>query len=170
MNNISKIREIYKECFGEDTEFENLLFETCGKYLKVYEIGGEPVSFLFALPCKIENNGFCSKAVYIFAAATHKDHRKRGYMGALIEKLKQNTDTALILRPANDGLISYYKKFGFKEFTSVDTCCGNISLLPQDGFKKLAENTDRTTDSEFVAMSFNSQTDLNGLYFPYTMP
>ncbi len=73
MNNINKIREIYKECFGEDTEFENLLFETCMEYLKIYKIGGEPVSFLFALPCSVKSNATSFKAVYIFAAATDKE-------------------------------------------------------------------------------------------------
>lgn len=170
MNNINKIREIYRECFGEDREFENLLFKTCSEYLKIYNVDSEPVSFLFALPCRISFNNQSRQAVYIFAAATHKNHQKKGYMGALLQKLIQETDIPLILRPANESLISYYKKFGFTEFTAQDREKSEILLLPEKGFKFLAENTKKTNEGEFIAMALNSETDLNSLYFPYTMP
>lgn len=170
MNNINKIREIYRECFGEDTEFENLLFETCAKNLKIYKIGGEPVSFLFALPCLVKSNINSLEAVYIFAAATNKEFRNKGFMGKLLEELKSQTDMPLILRPANNYLVSYYEKFGFQKFIAQDTSENTLKLLPEKEFKTLAEITEKTTEGEFIAMAFNCNSDLNDIYFPYSMP
>lgn len=50
---INECREIYREAFGSDGEFENRLFTCCFKYCRTLSIGGKTASMLFALPCNI---------------------------------------------------------------------------------------------------------------------
>ena len=164
------LRNIYRQSFGIDPEFEDALFATCSTNIKTLEINGEIVSFLFALPCKIKWNKEEIKATYIFAAATHKEHRKKGYMGRLLEKVKSENKGAFILRPATEHLVSYYKKFGFSEIGAQDIKRENISLIPTKEFKKLSEIADPTKEGEFIAMVYNCSENINGIYFPYTMP
>ena len=72
---INECREIYREAFGTDEDFENRLFSACADYCKELCINGKTVSMLFALPCNICKNGGIIPAYYIFAAATKKEFR-----------------------------------------------------------------------------------------------
>ncbi|MGI6279115.1 MAG: GNAT family N-acetyltransferase [Acutalibacteraceae bacterium] len=166
------IRGIYRQSFGTDEpDFENQLFECCASKIKYYEVDGRPVSFLFALPCRIVNNGNNFAATYIFAAATAREYRKMGYMSALLEKVKLKADGILILRPANAPLIDYYKKSGFIPFTATDTKKEGLYLEPLAEFKTLIDKTKAATcNGEFTAMAYNSPINLENLYFPYSMP
>ena len=170
MNKQESLKNIYRLSFGTDTEFENLLFDSCGSFAEVFEIDGVPVSFLFALPCKIHDGEKVCEFIYIFAAATHPDYRKKGYMAKLLEKVTEKYKKPLILRPANKELINYYKKFGFATFTALDTEKGSLYLTPVQGYKTLADLSDTTAEGSFTVMARNSPLNLNGLYFPYTMP
>lgn len=166
------VREIYRQSFGTDEpDFEALLFKICNTNIKRFKVNGNTVSFLFALPCEIVANGNAFKATYIYAAATRKESRKMGYMGALLDQVKRNTDGILVLRPANEPLIDYYKKLGFSPFTATDTGKSNIYLEPVKEFKTLNSTVNAVThDGNFTAMSFNSPISLENLYFPYSMP
>lgn len=167
---LNEIREIYRKSFGIDSEFEDLLFNTCTDTLRVLKINSKPVSFLFALPCEIKSGTKSLKATYIFAAATDENHRKKGYMAQLLEKLKAEYNGILILRPATEPLIDYYKKQGFEKFTAQDIKAEQSFLVPTNEFKALADSAEKTADGEFTVMAFNSPVDLNKLYFPYSMP
>ena len=85
---INECREIYREAFGSDGEFENRLFTCCFKYCRTLSIGGKTASMLFALPCNIHNAAAPVPAYYIFAAATKKEFRGNGYMSRLIRSLE----------------------------------------------------------------------------------
>ena len=50
---INECREIYREAFGSDGEFENRLFTYCFKYCRTLSIGGKTASMLFALPSSV---------------------------------------------------------------------------------------------------------------------
>ena len=170
MKKLEEIKEIYLQSFERDIDFENHLFSLCPDCIKTFKHKGRTVSFLFALPCEIKGQGYSEKAVYIFAAATHKEFRNNGFMGRLLEELKLQINLPLILRPADNHLVSYYEKFGFKKFIAQDTNENALCLLAENNFKVLTEITPKTSDGEFVAMVFNCNADLNGLYFPYSMP
>ena len=90
----------------------------------------------FALPCKIGEKA----AKYIFAVTTASEFRNKGYASELIEQIKQEDDSILILRPVNDGLIPFYEKLGFCCFNATDKK-GELSLQPLDGYEKLARPT-----------------------------
>ena len=160
-------REIYRESFGLDRQFEDKLFEVPIETLK---IEGETVSQLFLLPCNIIKNGKPYKARYIYAVSTKKDSRKKGYMEQLLKDTLSHTSDILILRPATEDLIKYYKKFGFKEFTATDGENTELFLEPLDIFKDLTHLEGKTNEGNFTLMATNSPIDLWGLSFPYTMP
>lgn len=170
MKNQEIIRKIYREAFGNEPEFEQPLFENCGQYIRFAEKDGVPVSFYFALPCEIKQKNKSFPATYIFAAATHKDYRNQGLMGKLLEDLKKETRHALILRPANEDLINYYKKFGFTSFKATDTSPSEIYLEPKEGFRTLALKFSSCNGGEFVGMCYNSPINLDGLRFTCSMP
>ena len=160
-------REIYRESFGLDEDFETELFKAPIKTLK---IEGQTLSQLFLLPCNIVKNGKPYKAQYIYAVSTKKDSRKKGYMEKLLNSVLRETDNILILRPSNESLIRYYKKFGFSEFSATDGENTELFLEPLVIFKSLADLEGETNEGNLTLMAQNSPFDLSGLSFPYTMP
>ena len=168
--NIDACRNIYRQAFGDDAEFENLLFKSCSPNIKVLQKDGKAVSFAFLLPCNIKKGSELFKAFYIYAAATEKGERKKGYMSELLEEIKKKTDGILILRPADGYLIKYYGKLGFVSHTASDTEKDGFCVLPDGGFKTLTETADSKTNEKFTLMSFNSPFFLDGIYFPDSMP
>ena len=111
---INECREIYREAFGSDGEFENRLFTCCFKYCRTLSIGGKTASMLFALPCNIHKGAAPVSAYYIFAAATKKEFRGNGYMSRLICSLE--ADRLLFLKPASPSLFGFYERLGFQPF------------------------------------------------------
>ena len=134
-------------------------------YCEYLEKDGRIVSMCFALPCLIGGK----KAKYIFAVTTPQEFRGKGYAKELLDRIKQQDDSILILRPVNDGIIEFYKNLGFIPFTAVNTG-GNLAVEPLNEYKELAEE-EKQTNGEFTAMYYSkNQYDLEGLYFPYSMP
>ncbi len=165
----TKEADIYRNAFGQETEFENSLFSLCGEYIKTLKVEGETVSMLFALPCLLIKGETKTQAIYIFAAATDENHRKKGYMERLLNSVLKETEKTVILCPASKELENYYKKFGFVSFKGNDIS-GEAQLLPLDGFHELTLSCDKTSESEINLMCFNAPFSLENLYFPYTMP
>ena len=158
MDKLLECKRIYEQAFGdEDKDFENLLFEKCFKYVKTAECDGKVCSMLFELPCvfKTEDKNF--EAVYIYAAATKQEFRGRGYMSELIGEITGKKDKAVFLRPANDGLISYYEKLGFLTVDAQKTDNEYPELVPTDEFLQLVNALGIKADnSRYTAMFHNS--------------
>ena len=158
--------EIYEESFGVDKEFETELFKCKIETLKV---NGDTVSQLFLLPCEIVKDGENYPANYVFAVATKKTERKKGYMEKLLKGVIAD-NKILILRPINDSLIPYYQKFGFKIFTATDKGNPNFFINPVNGFKALADFEGPSHSGEFTLMALNPPVDLSGVSFKFTLP
>lgn len=158
MDKLLECKRIYEQAFGDDDkDFENLLFEKCFKYVKTAECDGKVCSMLFALPCVLKTEDKNFEAVYIYAAATHKEFRSRGYMSALISKITDKKDKAAFLRPANDGLISYYSKLGFLTVDAKKSETEYPKLVPIDGFLELVNEIGIKADNScYTAMYHNS--------------
>ncbi len=161
--------QIYEEAFGKDKEFENLLFSKCSPHLKSLNQKGEAVSMLFTLPCNIETKESQLNAKYLFAVATDKAHRKKGYMEKLLNEVLNKNDI-FILRPSSDYLLKYYKRFGFREILGTDENEAFPKVTPIDEFALLTEKEEPTKAGEFPLMALNLPQEINTLYFPYTMP
>ncbi|MBQ6847872.1 MAG: hypothetical protein IJO62_03020 [Clostridia bacterium] len=157
--------QIYRESFGVSEEFENLLFKASPETFKV---NNQTVSQLFLLQATIVKNEINIPCKYLFAAATKREERKKGYMKKLISGITENQ--ILILRPANKTLINYYKKLGFTLFTANDYKNNGFAVEPEGHFRLLADLEGKTNDGEFPLMAVNSPIDLNGIYFPFTLP
>ena len=160
------IKEMYHAAFGEeDNTFEDRLFEKCFKYCKTLEKENRTVSMCFALPCNIGG----IKAKYIFAVTTAEEFRGKGYANELIEKIKVEDDSVLILRPVNDGLIPFYEKMGFVSFTASNES-GTLKVEPCDCYAELS-NQEKETKGQFTAMYYSDKAiDCDDVYFPYSMP
>lgn len=162
--NISPCREIYHEAFAEESDFENKFFKVCKDHCKRLKVNGETVAIAFTLPCKIGERD----ALYLFALATDKKHRKKGYMAKLIEEIKAENDCVLILRPASEELIQYYKKFGFRAFTASNEE-KEPEVIPLEGFARIADEYRENGGSYTAMYYYKEELDLEGLCFPYSM-
>lgn len=106
---------LWKEAFGDSEEYINFFLGTHkGCTFVPLTDNGELVSALYLIDgtlCGI--NGF-----YLFAAATFKEHRSKGYMARLLklaeEKAKQKNKSFIALVPAEKSLFDYYSRFGYK--------------------------------------------------------
>lgn len=164
---INECREIYREAFGTDEDFENRLFSACADYCKTLCINGKTVSMLFALPCNIYNGGGLIPAYYIFAAATKKEFRGKGYMTQLINSLE--TDRLLFLKPANAPLFKFYENLGFKRFEISADENSPIYAEPTGGFARLTLS-EKPISTDCTALYKHKKTaDIGGLYFPNLM-
>lgn len=159
-------KRIYNENFGDDDSlFESRLFDTCFKYCRFLEKDGKIVSMCFALPCEIGSKD----ALYIFAVATAKQFRGKGYATELLNQIKNEGNSILILRPVNEGLISFYERIGFKCFNATNVT-NDFKLKPCKDFLDLAE-AEKENEGNFVAMYLSDKNEnLENLYFPYSMP
>lgn len=151
-------KSIYTEAFGaEDKEFKESLFSNCFKHLKQLVKSGKAVSELFLLPCELEINNEKQDANYLFAAATLKSERGKGYMSELIEKVKKESKAPIFLRPANKNLIKFYEQKGFELISARNSLNGNINLIPNDEFKSLMPFADAPDNSKFDFMVYGKE-------------
>ncbi len=170
MNYKNNCLALYKNTFSDDGIFSQRLFETCFEYCKYITVENEIASMLFAIPCEIvcEQNNI--EAIYIFAAATVPHHRKKGLMASLIKELQRSENKLLLLRPANNELISYYEKFGFKPLTAVACENGLPFVKPLSQFAVLAQEYKIADGKPFTAMYYSrSNLNLEQLKFIYSM-
>lgn len=161
-------RQIYREAFGDESDFEDKLFSICKKNLKTLKVNGKIVSLLFLLPCNIHIGENTVEANYLFAAATDSMHRNKGYASALIKEAISE-GRPIFLRPATEELCSFYEKLGFKKFSAQSLKKGNIFVEPTDEFKELCKVTEAQYGEQFSLMGIFHDDLPENLYFPYSM-
>ncbi len=167
MNEI-ECRKIYREAFGNDDGFEDRLFSLCGEYCLTAMCGGETAALLFALPCEIITDECRFEAYYLYAAATKKIYRQKGYMSGLIRDLMKK-GKPIFLKPASEELISFYEKLGFKKFTALTGGETGKTALPKGGFASLSKTEAHGRTFGYTAMCANSPLPLDNLCFAYIM-
>ncbi len=159
-------KSLYHVAFGqEDNSFEDNLFEKCFEHCRYIEKDDKIVSMCFALPCKIGER----KAKYIFAVTTDNEYRGQGFATKLIEKIKAEDDSLLILRPANESLIPFYERMGFVAFTASNEG-GGKKVEPTDTYLELAKDEMENSGCFTAMVLSNKKEKLDGIYFPYSMP
>ncbi len=160
------LEAMYHAAFADtDNSFEDKLFEKCFDYCRTLEKENRTVAMCFALPCKVGER----QAKYIFAVTTAEEFRGKGYASELIEKIKAEDDSLLILRPVNKGLIPFYEKMGFCAFTATNEP-NELAVKPLGEYAQLAKENKEESGS-FTAMYYSkTKENLEGLYFPYSMP
>ena len=167
--NKEKCRKIYREAFmDEDETFENLLFDICGQHLKTLELSNETVSMLFLLPCVLKHGSETINTFYLYAAATDKKYRKKGYMERLIKNAQDECDL-IFLRPASEKLCEYYKKLGFEKISANSH--SDLSLNPIGCYKKLIDITKLDDKNEKFDVMYYSKNKIkmNNVIFNHSM-
>lgn len=159
----NQCRNIYISRFSDDGVFSKHLFEKCSENIEYIEEKGEIVSFLFLLPCEIEGE----RAKYIFAAATKEECEGKGYMSNLLKRVIEK-ENLLFLRPANEKLVGFYERFGFKLINATAKDNSFPNLKPQGNFKNLTQKIEPDEDDEYPFM-YLSETEFSKVYFEYSM-
>lgn len=120
---------LWLEAFGGSEE-EAIAFFRCGwqpQTTLVAEEKGRILSALHMLPCQmLAASGERVPAHYIYAAATGKAYRSKGYMGALLEEAARlgeaRGEYASVLLPGEASLYRYYHRFGYRTVFGVREC------------------------------------------------
>ena len=168
MDTIAQCRALYRQAFGDDEpEFEKALFDNCFKYCKFISENEKIVSMLFLMPTVLKTEVYNLNCGYIYAAATLKECRGKGYMSRLIKEIGNNIP--LFLKPANDSLIKFYKNLGFKT-VSAEKSTDFPMLCPAEDFLTLAELfPDDENKEKYIAMYFAKDIKIEKLNFIQTM-
>ncbi len=172
MENKLKCLEIYRDAFHDnDTSFEEHLFEHCFSDCRFLKVDGEIISMLFALPCRLIYESQEKSATYIYAAATAKKHQKKGYMSKLIKSLTQDNNSFIFLRPANNSLIGFYERLGFKCINTQNFKANTPKIIPTESFSRLiVEYADIGDKTDYKIMYYqNGGFAPEGLNFIYSM-
>lgn len=127
---IPDLTSLWIEAFGDEKEYIEFYFANrfLEENLLVYLLDGKPVSMISMLPAYLhcqEVLSDCGKGCsslpirYIYAVATRKACRKRGYARALLEEAHRLLQVPLVLEPASESLSGYYRRMGFRDAFAV---------------------------------------------------
>lgn len=163
------IKKIYQEAFGEDEIFFETLYNKASNCCKALIKDERIVSFFFLLPIELRKCDTTQKAYYLFAAATDKECRGKGYMSELINKELEKSDYPIILKPATSSLISYYKKFGFEEALATHNEDTAFCISPINEFYDFFTEKDELSGDFTICVFGKTKFEINGISFEYTM-
>lgn len=137
-------------------------------------IDGEVVSNVSVNACNMNYKGKIVKLIQLGTIMTDNDYRGKGYARALMEEVIKDYDGKVdgIYLFANDSVLEFYPKFGFKEakeyqytkeVTISDECkAQNIPLKGKDDFDRAIKILDTNEQNAQLYMVGNS-----GLYMFY---
>jgi hypothetical protein len=135
-----ELSALWQECFGDPKRipdfFLNNVFSP--RDCLVYRSGGELAAAVYLLPAQILSGGKAVRAHYIFAAATARRFRSRGYMSSLLAYAAiagaERGDCFSAVLPADDGLCRFYAAAGYGDFFQVrftDLTAGRLNSMAQ---------------------------------------
>jgi GNAT superfamily N-acetyltransferase len=116
-----QLKQLWHLAFGDGEEFIDLFFATAYSPNRCLYLTdeGNVTAALYWLDCEFKGK----KQAYIYAVATHPDHRGKGLCRKLMDRahetLKAQGYTAALLRPADEGLRRMYGKMGYRVATGV---------------------------------------------------
>ena len=150
-----QLKMLWHQAFGDGEEFIDLFFRTgfspdrC-QYLTE---NGQLTAALYWLDCAYRDQ----KQAYIYAVATHPDHRGKGLCRKLMEMthqiLARQGYTAALLRPADEGLRRMYRNMGYRTATLVSEfdCTAGVAVpireIGTEEYARLRRSTCRRTAS-----------------------
>ncbi len=113
--NTDSLRKLWKVVFGDPDVFLDTFFSIAyaPERCNCYEQDGEAICALYWFDCTYEGG----KLAYIYAVATHPDHRGKGLASRLMEEthqiLKARGYAGAVLKPAK-GLFPFYERLGYR--------------------------------------------------------
>lgn len=113
-----QLRELWKTVFGDGDRFLDSFFKNLFRPEEclVARSGDTVTSMLFMLEAVLSGRTGDRSMRYIYACATHPDHRRQGLMGLLLDeavRLAGENGLELALVPENLRSAEYYGRFGF---------------------------------------------------------
>ena len=116
-----QLKQLWHLAFGDEEAAIDGFFRTAyapERCLYLTE-NGRITAALYWLDCAYQDQ----KQAYVYAVATHPDHRGKGLCRQLMDKahrcLKDQGYHAALLRPADNGLRRMYRKMGYQTATCV---------------------------------------------------
>ena len=112
--NTDSLKRLWKTVFGDPDTFIDTFFEIAytPERCRYIAENGEAISALYWFDCSYEGG----KLAYIYAVATHPDHRGKGLASRLLteshEHLKALGYAGCVLKPAK-GLFPFYERLGY---------------------------------------------------------
>ena len=113
--NTDSLRRLWKTVFGDSDEFLDSFFQIAYAPQRCNRIEekGEAVCALYWFDCNYQGG----KLAYIYAVATHPDHRGQGLASRLLRQthalLKEQGYAGAVLKPA-EGLFPFYARLGYE--------------------------------------------------------
>lgn len=128
-----ELKSLWQLAFGDSMEFIDLFFRTAYAPERCCFLTEEDrvTAALYWLDCETAGQ----KQAYLYAVATHPDHRGKGLCNQLMTMthslLKQQGYTGAMLRPADPGLRRMYGKLGYHDCTTVSEFhCAAANPIP----------------------------------------
>lgn len=120
-------RALYDTAFpGEPEAFTKALFDRYFPHcLRVIQEGEQPVAMLFSVPYPLATPSGITEAHYLYAVATHPDHRGKGLAKQLLQQ--EAARYPVFLRPMTPSLFDFYEKAGFKPLSPIRTQRGEAA-------------------------------------------
>ena len=110
------VKHLWEVCFGDEEEDIRYFLKhrmTDENMLVICE-DGRPVSMASFLTVEYLQKGEYQDARYVYAVATLPEYRGRGYAARILSFAQEKFKEPLILAPAEESLIRYYEKLGFR--------------------------------------------------------
>lgn len=143
-----QLKELWRLAFGDSEEFIDLFFATAyaPERFRFLEENGQVTAALYWLDCEYAGQ----KMAYIYAVATHPEHRGMGLCRTLMSQthktLEEQGYAAALLMPAETGLRQMYAKLGYRECSRVSefSCTAGRTLpirpVSGDEYARLRRN------------------------------
>ena len=129
--NTDSLRRLWKTVFGDTDAFLDSFFAAAysPERCRYFERNGEAVCALYWFDCSYEGG----KLAYIYAVATHPDHRGQGLASRLLEEthdhLKALGYAGAVLKPAR-GLFPFYERLGYQTSGHIRRFYAEASRTP----------------------------------------
>lgn len=107
---------LWQQAFGDSEEDIRFFINNCrNKSVLTFFDNEELRAMLFLVDAKVNALNY----KYIYAACTLKNFRSRGYMSKLLDYASKQYENILLI-PADNELVKYYKKRNFNKIINVD--------------------------------------------------
>lgn len=116
-----QLRALWQEAFGDSDEFLDMFRRTAFSpdRCRCVTVDGEVASALYWFDCEYEGG----KIAYVYAVATARSHRGKGYCQALLKDthayLSSRGYIGAMLSPGSDSLYDFYTKMGYNICTYI---------------------------------------------------
>lgn len=150
MSKRDDIRRIFRESFNFGEDYVKMIFESVYKDAEgmlLTDMEGNPASSLFLRQYEMTFHGDVQQVGYIFAPATRRQQRGKGYMTQLVhDAIRQSAergDMMCAIIPESEAMAIFYRRAGFSTlFYMKEQRFTALHSFPGEGSYELMEEMD----------------------------